>query len=283
LQGADILFGNFESTLTNHRRSAKDTSRALVFAFRNPPDYAKVLKDVGFDVLSVANNHSFDFSRIGFSDTIANIELNGMYAVGAKDSIVYATRNGLTLAFIGFSYLNTHNSINDLASTRALVSEAERNADITIVSFHGGAEGTSATRVRNRQERFYGENRGNLMLFSRAAVDSGADLVLGHGPHVPRAMELYKGKLIAYSLGNFIGYRTLSTSGILAYSLILEARLNEQGDLIDGKIIPIYIHRPGIPKYDDGFNSVRLIRQLTQQDFPNTPLAIESNGDLRVK
>ena len=280
LQGADILFGNFESTMTNYRRPAKDTSRAMVFAFRNPPSYANLFKEVGFDVLSVANNHSFDFSPTGFEDTMQNLEKAGVKAVGKKNQILYTNVKGVRVAFIGFSYLNFHNSINNLPAAKALVEQAKKNADIVVISVHAGAEGSNATRVRNRSEMFYGENRGNKVLFARTMIDSGADLVLGHGPHVPRAMELYKGKLIAYSLGNFIGYRTLSTLGNLGESLVLEVKLDGQGNFESGRIIPVQLDRRGIPYPDRGYGSVQLIRNLTKLDFPNTPLKIETNGKI---
>ncbi|MCL1471999.1 CapA family protein [Argonema antarcticum] len=280
LQGADILFGNFESTLTNYPRTSKDTSRAMVHAFRTPPNYATLLKETGFDVLSVANNHSLDFSVVGFADTMKNIKSAGMTPVGKKNEVAYVNVKNIRVAFIGFSHLALHNSVNDIASAKALVLEAKKNANMVVVSFHGGAEGTGAMHVKNRQENFYGENRGNLVLFSRTMIDNGADLVLGHGPHVPRAMELYKGKLIAYSLGNFVGYKSLSTWGVLGQSLILELKLNPQGDFVSGKIIPVQLNRQGIPYIDQQFRSVQLIRNLTKSDFPNNSLKIDSKGEI---
>ncbi|MFB2836334.1 CapA family protein [Floridanema evergladense] len=280
LQGADILFGNFESTLTNYPNTAKDTSRPMVHAFRNPPEYANLLKEVGFTVMSVANNHSFDFTIKGFEDTIKNLESAGVKTVGKKNQILYKNIKGVDIAFIGFSHLSWHNSLNDLPSAIALVKEAQKKASFVIISFHGGAEGTGAMRVRNRQENFYGENRGNLVLFARTLIDNGADLVLGHGPHVPRAMELYKGKLIAYSLGNFVGYRTLSTRGVLGESLILEVKVNSQGDFISGKITPVQLDRRGIPYPDRGKNSIPIIRNLTKLDFPETELKFDLNGHI---
>jgi poly-gamma-glutamate capsule biosynthesis protein CapA/YwtB (metallophosphatase superfamily) len=113
-------------------------------------------------------------------------------------------------------------------------------------------------------------------------IDAGADLILGHGPHVPRALELYKGKLIAYSLGNFMGYRTLSTVGELGYSLILEAKVNPQGDFIEGKIIPVQLNSQGIPALDQRSKSVNLIRNLIQEDFPKTPLKIDKEGKILI-
>ncbi len=278
LKGADFLFGNFESTLTNYPTSPKGLGGGLVFAFRTPPSYAQLLKETGFDVLSVANNHSFDFSHQGFKDTIQNIEKVGIKALGEKGQILITERKGLSIAWIGFSYLDYHNSLNNLKAGKALVKEASQKADMVVISVHGGNEGTGAMHVRNKTEYLSTENRGNLVQFSRTMIDNGADIILGHGPHIPRALELYKGKLIAYSLGNFMGYRTLSTQAQLAYSLVLEVELNNQGDFVSGKIIPVQLNRQGIPYPDRQGHSIKLIRQLTRSDFPKTPLIIDKNG-----
>ncbi|WNZ22375.1 CapA family protein [Leptolyngbya sp. NK1-12] len=277
---ADILFGNFESTLTDYPYPAKDTSQGMTFAFRTPPVYAQMLKELGFDVLSVANNHSFDFGDQGFADTINHIEQAGMKAVGKKGQIVYTTVNNVTVAFIGFSYLPDHNQMHDLATAGTLVQEAKKQAQIVVISVHAGAEGSDQVHTRDQTEYFFGEDRGNLVQFARGLVDQGADLILGHGPHVPRAVELYQGKLIAYSLGNFVGYETLSTVGTLGYSLILQAQMDANGDFIGGRIIPVALNGHGIPKLDDFFQSVVLIRNLTLTDFPQTPLRIDDMGYL---
>jgi hypothetical protein len=274
----DILFGNFESTLTDYPYSAKDTSRGMTFAFRTPPEFANVLQAAGFDVLSVANNHAFDFGFPGFEDTIAHIEQVGMRAVGRKDDIVMIEANGYAIAFIGFSYWDDHNNLNDLTTATNLVRTAAEQADMVVISVHAGAEGTDALRVQDRTEYFLSENRGNMVQFSRAMVDAGADLILGHGPHVPRAIELYQNKLIAYSLGNFVGYRTLSTVGPLGKSLILQVELNPEGDFLRGRVIPVALDPNGVPYVDDFFESVTLVRQLTAQDFPETPLEIDQMG-----
>jgi hypothetical protein len=278
LQQADIVFGNFESTLTEVRSSPKDTGRPNVFAFRTPPWYASVLKVAGFDVMSVANNHSFDFGDQGFADTIAHLENEGIKAVGRKGEIIYTEAKGLKLAFIAFSHLNQHNTVHDLDAAAALVQEAEQNADIVVVSFHAGKEGSDATVTRNQTEYFFSENRGNVVQFSHTVVDHGADLVLGHGPHVPRAIELYNGKLIAYSLGNFLGYRTLSTAGPLGTSLILTTNLDGNGDFVSGRVVPVALDRNGVPYLDDHFKGVILVRTATRRDFPDTPLTIDDEG-----
>nr|WP_278003330.1 CapA family protein [Nodosilinea sp. TSF1-S3] len=280
---ADITFGNFESTFTEVPRSAKDTSRANTFAFRTPPWYASVLKEAGFDVLSVANNHSMDFSVQGFEDTIAHITAAGMQAVGRKGEILYVEARGQRVAFIGFSTYAEHNQVQDLEGAIALVQTAKSQADIVVVSFHAGKEGTDATVTRDQDELFYSENRGNVVRFSRTVIDHGADLVLGHGPHVPRALELYNNRLIAYSLGNFLGYRSLSTVGPLGTSLILQTDLDAQGNFVGGRIIPVALDRNGVPYLDDHFGGVVLVRQFTQRDFPNTPLEIDDLGYLRPR
>ncbi len=280
LTDADLVFGNFESTLTDHPISAKDVSRPQVFAFRSPPSYADHLRSAGFNVLSVANNHSMDFTVTGFADTIHHIEIAGMQAVGAKGEIVYSSVQGLQVAWIGFSYLPYHNSVHELDQARSLVLEADQQADLVIISVHAGAEGTGALHVRDQQEIFLGEMRGNLVQFSRSLIDAGADLILGHGPHVPRALELYQGRLIAYSLGNFLGYRTLATAGATGHSLVLEVELNALGQLISGQIHPVQLDGVGIPHPDPYQHSVNLIRQLTQHDFPNTDLQISDTGTI---
>ncbi|MEM1308604.1 MAG: CapA family protein [Cyanobacteria bacterium P01_H01_bin.153] len=274
----DIVFGNFESTLTDYPDTAKNVGQGMTFAFRTPPNWTDVLKSAGFDVLSVANNHSFDFGDPGFDDTIANIEQSGMRAVGRKDQIVTVDANGYQVAFIGFSYWPDHNDMNNLAAATALVQQAQAAADMVVISVHAGAEGTNALRVRNQTEYFFSENRGNMVQFSHAMIDAGADLVLGHGPHVPRAVELYQNKLIAYSLGNFLGYRTLSTAGPLGLSMILQVDLSETGDFVQGRVIPVVLDRHGVPYIDDAFATVTLVRQLTAQDFPETPLTIDQMG-----
>jgi len=278
LEEADLVFGNYESTLTEVPHSAKDTSRPMTFAFRSPPWYASVLRAAGFDVLNVANNHSMDFFDQGFNDTIAHIESEGMVAVGRKGEIQYTEVNGLRVAFIGFSYLPVHNTVHDLDTAGVLVQEAEQTADIVVVSVHAGREGTDAVYSRNQDEFFDAENRGNLVHFSRTVVDYGADLVLGHGPHVPRALELYNSRLIAYSLGNFLGYRTLSTEGPLGLSMILQASINRDGHFVDGRIIPAALDPNGVPYLDNHFGSVILVRNATRRDFPDTPLEIDDLG-----
>ncbi len=281
LKGADFLFGNYESTFTTYRHPAKVMVPGKpIYAFRTPPGYVFRLREAGFHVLNVANNHSFDFFERGFLDTIRSIQVAGMQAVGKKGQILYTRVRSQTVAWIGFSYLDYHNSVQDLATAQTLVQQAKKKADVVVVSYHAGTEGADATRTLNQTEYFRRENRGNVMAFSRTVVDAGADLVLGHGPHVPRAIELYRDRLIAYSLGNFVGYQTLSTVGNLGHSLILSVELNPTGEFLKGEIIPVQLNGVGVPFYDPQHRSIKLIQQLNQLDFPKTPLKIDNKGIL---
>jgi poly-gamma-glutamate capsule biosynthesis protein CapA/YwtB (metallophosphatase superfamily) len=282
LGGADVLFGNFESTLTDYPYVAKDISQGMTFAFRTPPAFANVLKEAGFNVLSVANNHSFDFSDQGFADTINHIEQVGIKAIGQKRQISYLNVKGVTIAFIGFSYLPDHNSMGDLEAAKALVDQAKQQAKIIIISVHQGAEGTDATHTYNQSEPFFGEDRGNSVQFARTMIDQGASLVLGHGPHVLRSLELYKSRLIAYSLGNFVGYRTLSSEGALGKSMILQVEMNSEGRFVSGKIIPVSLDASGVPYIDNKFTSVSMVRNLVESDFSVTPILIGEDGKIVI-
>ena len=282
LRKADIVFGNLETTFTNYPYTTKDISRGQVFAFRSPPSYAQLFADVGFNVFHIANNHAMDFGSTGFQDTVKNLKKVGIASLGHKNQILYLEANNMAVAMIGFAPYGMYNSIHNLTAAQALVAEAKNNADIVVVSMHAGAEGTAALHVKNKPEFFYGENRGNSIQFARTMIDTGADLVIGHGPHVPRAMEIYKGKLIAYSLGNFLGYRTLSTKAQTAYSMILEVKLNSQGELVDGKIIPIHLSKQGIPEIDQYFRTVGLLRYLNKNHHLVEPITFNQRGEIVV-
>ena len=207
LSAADNAFGNLEGPMLEGGVSEKCSANATkCFAFRVPTRYGKHLKAAGFDVLSLANNHAGDFDDYGRESTRKVLNELKIKQAGSDRNQFASTIlevKGKKVAFIGFAHNNISLNINDLETARRVVQEQARKADIVVVSFHGGAEGAGATRVPNRTELFFGEARGNLRQFARTVIDAGADLVLGHGPHVLRGMEIYKDRLVAYSLGNF--------------------------------------------------------------------------------
>jgi poly-gamma-glutamate capsule biosynthesis protein CapA/YwtB (metallophosphatase superfamily) len=271
LSGGDIVFGNLEGALTDAGETTKDPSRGTQYAFRMPTRFAGILRDVGFNVLSLANNHSSDFGPSGLEDTLAAIEAHGMLAVGMPEEIVYQEIRGIRVAWIGFSYLGLHNSIHDLDALARLVTRAKQSARLVVVTFHGGAEGSDSLRVRDEQEEYLGEKRGNLVKFARTAVESGADLVLGHGPHVLRGVECYWQKLIVYSLGNFVGYQAFSTKRAAAISVILDITIDEDGWLRRVEFHPVRFTGEHLPEIDPRQRALYLLNDLSQQP----PLELE--------
>jgi hypothetical protein len=173
-------------------------------------------------------------------------------------------------------------SIHNIDMAKDIVKQLKEENDIVIVSFHGGAEGGSATRLTNVNEIFLGEPRGNVMKFSRSVIDAGADLVLGHGPHVLRALEVYKGKLIAYSLGNFLTYSMFNVKGPNGLSAILTIRMNtKNGEFADGTLVSLKLTKDGIPEIDLAGEAIKLVKKLTKQDIKTkAPVIDETTGSL---
>jgi hypothetical protein len=150
--------------------------------------------------------------------------------------------------------------------------------DVVIVSFHGGAEGADVTRIPFAEEEYFGEPRGDVVYFARRMVDAGADLVLGHGPHVVRGMERYRGRLIAYSLGNFATYYGISVNGLNGIAPILVATLDENGRFVEGMIHSTVQIRPAGPSFDQRRQALTLIRDLSRQDFVTPGIRFEPDG-----
>lgn len=159
----------------------------------------------------------------------------------------------------------------------------QRSADLVVVSFHGGAEGTGAQRVPDRTELFYGEARGNLRQFARTVIDAGADLVLGHGPHVMRGLEIYKDRLIAYSLGNFCTYGWFQLAAETALTMVLEVKLAPDGRFISGKIHSGRQDGRGGPVPDPTGEGLRVVRSLSELDFGNSAPKIADDGTISTR
>ncbi len=261
---ADVVFGNFEGALTKHNVSTKKANGSTVFVFRMPPRFAGLLRGAGFNVLAIANNHTLDFGERGLADTLKHLSRAGVLAIGEADKIVLQKVRDVTLAWIGFSHLDRHNNVRDFDKLAELVRRARRLADLVIVSVQAGAEGTDYLRLRDHEETFLGENRGNTFAFARKAIDLGADLVIGHGPHVLRGIECYKGKLIAYSLGNFVGYNALSIKRAAAVTIVLEVKLSKQGQTLGFDVSPLKFNEERFPEPDPDALASYLINDLSR-------------------
>jgi poly-gamma-glutamate capsule biosynthesis protein CapA/YwtB (metallophosphatase superfamily) len=271
LQDADITFGNLETALLDDGDSEKcGPESTKCFAFRVPTAYATALKDAGFDVMSIANNHTGDFGEAGRVATAAALDAVGILHSGPIGDIARWTTKDLEIALVAFSTGGGVYAVQDVDTAARVVADLATHADIVIVSFHGGAEGKDATRVPDTAETFYGENRGHLRAFAHAVVDAGADLVLGHGPHVLRGAEVYRKRLIAYSLGNFCSWNTFGLNGPLGESTILQIELAANGVLLQVGALPVKLVRPGIPEPDAGEAGLKHLRDLSRLDFPDT-------------
>ncbi len=275
LRGGDIVFGNLEGPLADSGEGVKcgkkkrpKGAKSLCFEFRTPTRYVGHLASAGFNAMNIANNHSLDFGVEGIGSTLETLRGAGIQTVGG-DCVATFDIRGKSVAVAGFSCSAPSpysHSLQDIDAAMVLVSELKYEHDLVIVSFHGGAEGKEALRIPGGDEIFAGENRGNVVEFARAVIDAGADLVLGHGPHVPRAMESYNGKMIVYSLGNFLTYGRFNLQGASGTSFVLRVRLDpETGDLVGGAIEPVVLLDRGIPFADPRRKSVALVRELTAE------------------
>ena len=287
LSSADITFGNLEGPMIDNGISAKcGASRGNCYAFRVPTRYGKYLKAAGFDVMSVANNHAGDFGESGRISTQKTLDGQGIKYAGSLQpgaTTAFLDVRGKHVAVIGFGHNNGMPSINDLAGARELVLAAKKKADIVIVSFHGGAEGTDHQHVPNSSEIFLGENRGNLPAFTHTVIDAGADLVLGHGPHVMRGMELYKEHLIVYSMGNFCTYGWFTLAAETALSEIVQIKIGSDGKFISGKINPVKQEGRGGPLLDSSGAAIRVVRNLSATDFGINAPKIADDGSISPK
>ena len=268
LNSTDITFGNLETVLADDGKSSKCGPRSTqCYAFRVPTSYAKTLKDVGFDVLSIANNHTGDFGQDGRTKTIEALDKVGILHSGPIGDIATWEHKGLKIALVAFSTGGGVYRVQHVDVAKKLVADLDRSHDLVFVSFHGGAEGSKAAHVPQGVEMFLGENRGNLRSFTHTVIDAGADLVLGHGPHLLRGMEIYKGRLIAYSLGNFTSWETFNLRGALGISAILKVKLATNGVLLSADVDPVIIDKPGIPRHDDKNKALKILRKLSKEDF----------------
>ena len=280
LRGSVVL-GNLEGTLTSRGSSKCGSGSSNCFAFRAPTSYASLLRDAGFTVLNLANNHAYDYGSVGQEDTVQALDRLGLAHTGRPGEIAVVRVGSTRVALVGFASYSWAQSLTDIPAAQRLVRRAVERADVVIATFHGGAEGSDQTRVSPSTEYFLGENRGDLMAFSHAVIDAGADLVVGHGPHVLRGMEWYRGRLIAYSMGNFLGYRTLSTSGVLALSGVLQVTLRADGRFVRGNLVPLHLVDGGIPAHDPAEAAHGHVRELSRRDFGRRGVGISYTGVLK--
>jgi poly-gamma-glutamate capsule biosynthesis protein CapA/YwtB (metallophosphatase superfamily) len=169
-------------------------------------------------------------------------------------------------------------SINDLEGARELIQQLDSVSDIIIVSFHGGAEGAKYQHVPRAHEMFYGEDRGDVYEFAHTLIDAGADIVFGHGPHVTRAVEVYRNRFIAYSLGNFCTYRGINIAGINGLAPVIKVFATAEGKFLKAQITPTIQSLTSGVQIDPDRGVIKIIQDLSKKDFPESKIRIEDNG-----
>jgi poly-gamma-glutamate synthesis protein (capsule biosynthesis protein) len=204
LKSGDVVFGNLETPITQGREISD-----FEMIFRSNPGTEQALKQAGFSVLSLANNHTLNFGERGIEDTFRYLDEAGIAYAGAGRNEqeayqpIYIEAKGITFAFLAYSDDDLVPASYEAGENRAGaafmrmdrmaegVKEAKQKADFVVVSMHAGTE-------------YADEPNGSQIRFAHAAIDAGADLIIGHHPHVVQTLEKYKGKYIFYSLGNFV-------------------------------------------------------------------------------
>ena len=233
LRGADLLFGNLESVVSD-----KGKKVGSIYSFRADPRAVEGLVYAGFDVLSVANNHVFDYGREAMEDSFFRIKEAGMEYVGggltensARQGVVKEVR-GTKISFLGYNNQGSpywkaegnKSGINWISEEIAGdIKEAKEKSDLIVVSFHYGTEYQEIPSETQKK-------------FSYLAIDSGADLVVGHHPHVIQPVEKYKKGWIAYSLGNFVFDQYFSEKTMKGLLLEITIRGKEIKDVNSVKV-----------------------------------------------
>jgi hypothetical protein len=294
LRAADLAVGNLEGTLAVGGVSkcpsaaapaaagvTVSTGGSSCFAFRAPPRYARGLDAAGFDLMNLANNHAFDYGARGMGQTVRALDRHDVAVTGRPGEVRVLRRDGVRVAFAGFAAYRWASPIRDLAAVRTIIAGAARKADVVVALMHAGAEGEGATRVPAGEEVAYGEARGDPRAFARAAIDAGADLVLGSGPHVVRGLERYRGRLIAHSLGNFHGVGNFASGPIASLSGLLEVRVRPNGRVVGGRWRSLHLVDGGRPVPDPRQRSAKLVRRLSAEDFGRTAWRLRRGGRLR--
>jgi poly-gamma-glutamate synthesis protein (capsule biosynthesis protein) len=278
LAAADLTFGNLESPVC---RAGQAVPKPVVF--RAAPERLAALTAAGFDLVSLGNNHVLDYGRAGLVETMRHLTAQGLRFVGAgrtaaaARSPVILERRGLRIAFLGFSAFLPEGVLLqpekpgvawlDPEAVEAHLGRARGQAEVVVVSLHWGVEYRSQPTERQRA-------------WAHRFVQAGADLILGHHPHVVQGVEVYRGALIAYSLGNFVfdsPSRQVSTTALLECDLAAEG-------VVRAELVPLALRgcRPVRMEPEAAARTLKVWQQQAQQ--LGTEMAIIGNrGRIAVR
>jgi Bacterial capsule synthesis protein PGA_cap len=256
----------------------------MCYAFLTPTALAPRLAEGGFTHLNLANNHASDFGDDARTTTVRILDSLGLRTYGPIGSIAVDTvRRGdslTTVGLLGFTTYPYAYDLLDIARSAAVVDSVRGLVDLLVVTFHGGAEGSSALHVPEAAESLGREPRGDLRAWARAVIDAGADGVIGHGPHVLRGIEFYRGKPIAYSLGNFLTYRGFNLAGPLGITGVLQLEAGPDLQWRRIRFAPmVQLPRSG-PAPDPDRAALDLIRTLSREDFGDSAARFRDDGEI---
>jgi hypothetical protein len=282
LRSGDLLFGNLEGGFCSRGgtpKACRDLSRCYVF--RMPDQFLSCIVEAGYDVLSVANNHVNDFGPEGRARTATLLDSAGIaYAGFVTHPWSLFEKDGVRYGFAAFSPNQGTMSILDYGKAAEITAMLDSLADVVIISVHGGAEGKEHQHVVRGEEEYLGENRGSVYRFAHTVVEAGADVVFGHGPHVTRAVELFRGRLICYSLGNFATYGRFNLNGPNGIAPIMKVTVDREGEFMRAEVAPVYQAGEGGPRIDPEGRVIALLKELTEFDFPDQELVVDADGIL---
>jgi len=263
LQVPDLMMGNLEGTFALPDRADKCMYiMSQCYAFRGDSNFATALQHAGFDFISLINNHSYDFGEEGLRDTEEALTRVGIPFISPTRQSTSVIIKGKKIGILGLSSTGPTKTITDYDFIEREVKRLTQEHDFVIVIFHGGSEGSNKTQVPGVTEYLGSENRGDVQKVAYTAIDAGADMVLGAGPHVLRKIELYKESPIAYSLGNFVGGKQLITSGVLGVSGVFMSTL-ERDIPTTYDFTSVLLSRDGIPSIDFTELGKQLITSLS--------------------
>jgi poly-gamma-glutamate capsule biosynthesis protein CapA/YwtB (metallophosphatase superfamily) len=279
--GADLVLVNGEGAIGDGPiATPKCTHKSHCFMLRQPPAAAPALRGLGDSgtvvVANLANNHAHDAGTAGFQQTADALTAAGVQVTGADtEPTIVVTPRGDTVAILGFSAWSTP-GVQDLPAVQRLVARAATRTKRVIVTMHIGAEGHLAQRTGDSTEHYAGENRGNAVAFAHTAVDAGATLVIGHGPHVLRAAEWRGNALILYSMGNLVNYGPFNLAEPMRRGALVCATLDSAGAPSDVVLRATVQVAPGVVSADSAGRAVVLVDSLSRLDFPATGVAVDS-------
>jgi hypothetical protein len=287
--GADLVMVNAEGAIGDGPVLAPKCGphKMHCFMLRQPPAAAAALRGLGDSttivIANLANNHAHDAGTSGFAHTAAALTAAGVHVTGADtEPTLVVTARGDTVAILGFSAWSTP-GVQDLDDVRRLVARAATRTHRVIVTMHIGAEGHLAQRTGDSTEHYAGENRGNAVAFAHAAVDAGATLVIGHGPHVLRGAEWRGDALILYSLGNLVNYGPFNLADPMRRGAVVCAALDSAGRASDVLVRATAQWAPGVVTADSTGRAVRLVDSLSTLDFPQTGVTVDQATGVVVR